>query len=1709
MINRLQFLHKSELFETREKAIEFLDGLRITRPSLFAEPVVVRYGNEKEPNVILAIGATGSGTSQPTLDTSYFIIDAQGIKDDIQEKYNEIEHALAKLAFAVVDTDTLDLEKIETEDSTALKGNVKVPEEVVINGSNITNIIKTNKDGLYSYVNLKFDDKTNTFTFQVNENVNTFSIPVIESGKYDISKEAIVFTFTDGTTTEVDVDDLIDEWTTEEENSETPIVLTKERHTDENTDMDDRNKDHWKDVLKADVRIAPDKEHNILKKTDDGRNLYVQGTADNIFFKDGKNVKEAIEAINTEVSSAYTGNIIFKDYANNGNYNGIAANVDVEYKKETNILVFKRSDNNGQIVSKEFKLNSAAFIDDISYDTVNEKITIRYKDEEGKVHLTDIDLSTLLDDWVTNSDGHNVELNKQIKHGDKDVLTADVKLTAKTNDNYQILEERDNKLYVRGTADNIVYDTEKGETVKSAFERIENELQTESDRSVSAEKALSSSVDTINSTIGSGFTTLKTETITDKFTSLSGKVDNEISERKESDENFKKSIETLTESAETANTNITNLYNGLGDDYIGNNDSHTAENTVTNRLHRLEVSATTADANIKELSSKAANLTSSAETSNAKNLELTNSASTLFEKADALDDKIDAVSGSAHFEVGDTDTVAMSKNADVTSHTVTANVKVSSKEKNTILVDGNNGLYASLDYDANRNVIIISDTNSDTHKKEIQLNSVSVIEYMRYDKAREVIVIGYKSNASLSETNTLEIPITDVLSEWETNNNSHSVRLVRTQHSVNGTDELSGDVVLATEGNYTDNLIKLVTTTAYDEEMKGLYVSGDKVNESARGIATEEAKAAADKALVDAKSYTDSVHDTVKSEINTANENGVSEANTYTDNKLERYDHNLHDELSTISASTVNQAVTTASAYTDNKVSGVDTKAQGYASDAEINSKNYADRLRQTSKDEISGLTTSLQQMIISESNERASGITDVSNKVSQETSARTAADDLINSKLASETSARQTADNTLQTNIDNEVSNRTASDTTLQSNINTEILDRTNADNRLEGLITTTANEVKGYADTKATGAIESAKTYTNSVHDLIKGEINTAKENGISEASAYTDNRFKAYDHTLHDELSTLSANTVNQAVTTSNAYTDNKVSDADTKSQGYASDAEINSKNYADRLRQTSKDEISQAKTSLSQMIGTETSERTKAITDVNNKVDKETKDRTAADDLINTNLKNETSARVTADTNLQSTIDKEVSNRAKADTTLQTNIDNEVSYRTSADTTLQANINNEASERSKADTNLQSNITAESTARENNDNRLEGLITTTANQVKAYADTKASDALGKAKDYTDAKNVSLSGAIKTYVDNEVGDITLVGNTTKTATVSVKDKKIAADVKIASGDKNRIVANADGLYVGDISAGYNAQTNTLTINGLNGQPVLTQKLNSASFIDSINYDESTHYLNIVYHTTEESSATTVNVNLTDLIKDTKADETSNTPIEITVSATSENGVSVNKIKGDVNIANNVAGNILKTVSQNGKGALYADASSILNDISALSATTKSLSTKNDGDKEEINNIERSVGLDGEGKYVPSNNPYISGATSLTDADDKLANAVSKVDESINSLMLGSKTYSVNVFTEKDDDTYASLLKADVRLSVAKGQDESELTRTEIPNANNYEGNLLQIIKAKSNGLQIELGNSINGLYFGGSIDYGMMEGDDNING
>ena len=74
----------------------------------------------------------------------------------------------------------------------------------------------------------------------------------------------------------------------EGEASNNSVVLTRERHTDTGVADNDRRSGKWKDVLRADVRIAPKEmgSDNILKTIGDGKYPYDLGQAKNISYYD-------------------------------------------------------------------------------------------------------------------------------------------------------------------------------------------------------------------------------------------------------------------------------------------------------------------------------------------------------------------------------------------------------------------------------------------------------------------------------------------------------------------------------------------------------------------------------------------------------------------------------------------------------------------------------------------------------------------------------------------------------------------------------------------------------------------------------------------------------------------------------------------------------------------------------------------------------------------------------------------------------------------------------------------------------------------------------------------------------------------------------------------------------------------------------------------------------------------------------------------------------------------------------------------------------------------------------------------------------------------------------------------------------------------------------------------------------------------------------
>lgn len=485
MLNRLQFVHHGDgnegIFKTREEAIAYVTGNSVVNTAfkitgdtgadnaidwlpLYAEPMVLEYGDKENPNIILAIGSKGDGKT-PSTQNKVFFIDIEGVNERVDNAYKEIADAVKKFAFVTKDSNTLELSKTTSTDGTenVLSGSVKIADNVIINRKEVGNIIKENKDGLYSYVGMTYDNDKKVLKFQVNDNETDISLPTIEDGYYDITKEALIFKYADGRELKVDMDDLIDEWTTEGESSKTPIVLTRDRHSDTGVVDNDRRSGKWKDVLKADVRIAPKEMgvDNILKTIGDGKYLYVSGQAKNISYYDktGKktNVQDALDSLKTPISNDPT-NLLQWKYGSDNVIDGLYAGIDIEYDDKTNTITFINTSSDSKNKKQSFKLNSASFINRIYTDTVNEKVVLEYYNQKGELETADIDLSHLVDEWVVNNEAHSVELKKQTNYPGADILTADVKIYNDINDNNALKEVgSEHGLFVDRRASNIKY----------------------------------------------------------------------------------------------------------------------------------------------------------------------------------------------------------------------------------------------------------------------------------------------------------------------------------------------------------------------------------------------------------------------------------------------------------------------------------------------------------------------------------------------------------------------------------------------------------------------------------------------------------------------------------------------------------------------------------------------------------------------------------------------------------------------------------------------------------------------------------------------------------------------------------------------------------------------------------------------------------------------------------------------------------------------------------------------------------------------------------------------------------------------------------------------------------------------------------------------------------------------------------------------------
>lgn len=554
---RLSFVHDFHWYNNfGEIEAAVIEKSTIDRPAQYGEPMVFRYGNEDEPKIVLAIGAVGDGDTEKN-SNKYFLIDFNDITEsiknlkgdtdeikgeieniatvltslieacgadeetgaylpNIEDEYlkeavsladadNKLSEAIQELrsayALSVKDTPTVRLHK-ETEDGTEISAEVRIPNMGLINGTEVENQIwpvedSDDRTGIFHNVNVEYNEESNTLTFEVNGEVRgeyTLSEGTyIKGGEYDAEKEMLVFHYnnTEMEDLEIDVRTLINEWNTPEDGQEANgVILTRTT----NTKRDERG--HWQDILSARICLS-EKEGNLLTLENDG--VYASNKAEDIFLANGNSVQDAIDDIVGASISKEGGNIIIEKAEDGGLY----ANVELTYNTATNVLTLTKS---GQ-EAKDIALNNFAFVENAWYDETTEELVIEYKSNENDTtRQTRIPVGDLFSEYEgVTGNAHTVDVvfEDHVVKG-RTQVHADVRIAEGMNFEDNILVKTDqNRLYVKGTADNIKY--KDGKTVEKTIEDIkeaasndkvelEGKITAEVERATSKEGELESAI---------------------------------------------------------------------------------------------------------------------------------------------------------------------------------------------------------------------------------------------------------------------------------------------------------------------------------------------------------------------------------------------------------------------------------------------------------------------------------------------------------------------------------------------------------------------------------------------------------------------------------------------------------------------------------------------------------------------------------------------------------------------------------------------------------------------------------------------------------------------------------------------------------------------------------------------------------------------------------------------------------------------------------------------------------------------------------------------------------------------------------------------------------------------------------------------------------------------------------------------------------------
>lgn len=431
--NRLQFVHCDTCFENSAKAREYVNGNLITRdrPALYAEPMILKYGDPSSPNILLAIGSVGDGKTS-SVDNKVFFIDCAQL--DIDNN------------FEFVDSNTIAFKVNTNESGTTVESNVLLQPTHVVDKIEYENIILNENGGLFSYVNTEVVDEQ--VIVNVNGQIKIYDLPdTIVRGEYN--KENLILTlFTKkNEAIEIDFNDVV--YVSDNDNN---III---KRTDGLYASVDLNYDAKTDTLTLNNGVA-EKHINLLSNAQDTINKNVSAELQSL-----KTIPLTSKSVTNSIQKTTTGTTIKSDVNLSVDATnilqitdgGIFASVDILYDNALNKLTLRTSSG-----EKEIALVNQSFLDSISYDSVQKAIIMKVKLSNNEIVTQTINIGELFNPInVENSVDSPITLSKiRNEKTGIETITAQLEVAAGKNNLIEIKREGSTaNLYASNLADDI------------------------------------------------------------------------------------------------------------------------------------------------------------------------------------------------------------------------------------------------------------------------------------------------------------------------------------------------------------------------------------------------------------------------------------------------------------------------------------------------------------------------------------------------------------------------------------------------------------------------------------------------------------------------------------------------------------------------------------------------------------------------------------------------------------------------------------------------------------------------------------------------------------------------------------------------------------------------------------------------------------------------------------------------------------------------------------------------------------------------------------------------------------------------------------------------------------------------------------------------------------------------------------------------------